>query len=95
MRGSRDFDTVDDYADFVQQLLERRNRLVKGKLEQEIPYLGPLPPAPLPESANYRSRVRRGCTIQADNLVNAASGATLTDPGGILEMALVTGDPKC
>ena len=69
MRGSRDFNTVDDYADFVQQLLERRNRLVKGKLEQEIPYLGPLPPAPLPESPNYRSRVRRGCTIQADNLV--------------------------
>ena len=33
--------------------------------------------------------------IMADKLVYAASGATLPDPGGIPEMALVTGDPKC
>ena len=31
----------------------------------------------------------------ADKLVYAASGATLPDPGGIPETALVTGDPKC
>ena len=30
----------------------------------------------------------------ADKLVYAASGATLPDPGGIPEMALVTGDPS-
>ena len=29
------------------------------------------------------------------SLVYAASGATLPDPGGIPETALVTGDPKC
>ena len=33
--------------------------------------------------------------IMADKLVYAASGATLPDPGGIPEMALVTGEPKC
>ena len=32
--------------------------------------------------------------IMADNLVYAASEATLPDPGGIPEIALVTGDPK-
>ena len=31
----------------------------------------------------------------ADQLVYAASGATLPDPGGIPKMALVTGNPKC
>ncbi len=36
LRGSRDFDTVDDYASFVRQMVERRNRLVQGKLEQEL-----------------------------------------------------------
>ena len=34
--GSRDFHTTDDYADFVRQMVERRNRLVEGKLEQDV-----------------------------------------------------------
>ena len=34
-QGSRDFDTADDYAVVVRQMVERRNPLVEGKLEQE------------------------------------------------------------
>ena len=49
LRGSRDFDTADDYASFVRQMVERRNRLVQGKLEQELLCLRSLPPAPVPE----------------------------------------------
>ena len=64
LRGSRAFDTVDDYADFVRQMVERRNRLVQGKLEQEMLCLGALPPAPVPEYVNYQSRVRKWSTIQ-------------------------------
>lgn len=64
LRGSRDFPTADDYARFVREMVEKRNRLVKGKLEQEMACLRPLPPAPMPEYANYRSRVRRWSTIQ-------------------------------
>ena len=64
LRGSRDFDTADDYASFVRQMVERRNRLVEGKLEQELLCLGPLPPAPVPEYVNYQSKVRKWCTIQ-------------------------------
>ena len=64
LRGSRDFDTVDDYGDFVRQMVERRNRLVQGKLEQEIACLRSLPPAPVPEYVNYQSRVRKWSTIQ-------------------------------
>ena len=52
LRGSRDFDTVDDYASFVRQMVERRNRLVQGKLEQELLCLRSLPPAPVPEYVN-------------------------------------------
>ena len=63
-RGGRAFDTVDDYADFVRQMVERRNRLVQGKLEQEMPCLRSLPPAPVPEYVNYQSKVRKWCTIQ-------------------------------
>ena len=64
LRGSRDFHTADDYAGFVQQMVEKRNRLVRGKLEQEMACLRPLPPAPLPEYVNYQSKVRKWSTIQ-------------------------------
>ena len=40
-------------------------------------------------------KVQQWRGIMADQLVYAASGATLPDPGGIPKMALVTGDPKC
>ena len=46
LRGSRDFDTADDYASFVRQMVERRNRLVEGKLEQELLCLGLPAPSP-------------------------------------------------
>ena len=64
LRGSRDFDTTDDYANFVRQMVERRNRLVEGKLEQELLCLRSLPPAPVPEYVNYQARVRKWSTIQ-------------------------------
>ena len=65
LRGSRDFDTVDHYADFVRQMVAKRNRPVQGKLEQEMACLRPLPPAPIPEYANYRAKVRKWSTVQA------------------------------
>ena len=64
LRGSRDFDTVDDYTSFVGKVVARRNRLVKGKLEQERPRLQCLPPAPVPEYVNYQAGVRKWSTIQ-------------------------------
>ena len=64
LRGSLDFDTADDYARFVRQMVERRNRLVEGKLEREMACLRPLPPAPMPEYVNYQARVRKWSTIQ-------------------------------
>ena len=65
LRGSRDFDTGEDYARFIGEMVRKRNRLVQGKLEQEMACLGPLPPAPLPQYVNYRARVRKWSTIQA------------------------------
>ena len=64
LRGSRDFDSADDYAHFVRQMVERHNRLVEGKLEREMACLRPLPPAPMPEYVNYQARVRKWSTIQ-------------------------------
>ena len=49
LRGSRDFNSFEEYTRFVRKVVHRRNRLVMGRLEQELPHLRPLPPAPVPE----------------------------------------------
>ena len=46
LRGSRDFDTADDNTHVVGQMVQRPNRLVQGKLEQEMACLRPLPQLP-------------------------------------------------
>ena len=64
LRGSRDFDSAESYSGFVRKVVDRRNRLVQGKLEEERPLLQCLPPAPVPEYVNYQARVRKWSTIQ-------------------------------
>ena len=67
LRGSRDFESGDEYRQFVRGVVDRRNRLVDSKLKAERRDLRPLPPAPVPEYANYRCRVRRWSTIRVAN----------------------------
>ncbi len=98
LRGSRDFDTTKTYADFLGAVVNWRNRLVQGKLEQETLCLGSLPPAPVPEYVNYQARVRKWSTIQvakrtysvppshrqggADPAVRRLGGSLLQGPPG-------------
>ena len=67
LRGGRDFESEDEYRQFVRGVVDRRNRLVDSKLEAERRDLRPLPPAPVPEYANYRCRVRKWSTIRVAN----------------------------
>ena len=67
LRGSRDFDSEEEYRTFVRRIVDRRNRLVRSKLKSERRHLHPLPPAPVPEYVNYRVRVRRWSTIRVAN----------------------------
>ena len=77
LRGSRDFSSLDEYTGFVRKVVDRRNRLVQEKLEQERPHLQPLPPAPVPEYVNHRAKVRKWSTIQA-------AGRTYTVPSRLI-----------
>ena len=67
LRGSRDFESEEEYRTFVRRVVDRRNRLVSSKLKLERRHLRPLPPAPVPEYVNYRARVRRWSTIRVAN----------------------------
>ena len=67
LRGRRDFDSEDEYRGFVRRVVDRRNRLVSSKLKAERRHLRPLPPAPIPDYASYRCRVRRWSTIRVAN----------------------------
>ena len=77
LRGSRDFDSAESYSGFVKKVVERRNRLVQGKLEEERPLRQCLPPAPVPEYVNYQARVRKWSIIQA-------AGRTYTVPSRLI-----------
>ena len=77
LRGSRDFNFLEEYTGFVRKVVDRRNRLVQGKLEEERPRLQCLPPAPVPEYVNYQARVRKWSTIQA-------AGRTYTVPSRLI-----------
>ena len=67
LRGSRDFESEDEYRTFVRRIVDRRNRLVSSKLKTERRHLRPLPGAPIPEYVNYRVRVRKWSTIRVAN----------------------------
>ena len=67
LRGSRDFESEEEYREFVRGVVDRRNRLVGSRLKRERHHLRPLPPAPVPEYANHRVRVRRWSTIRVSN----------------------------
>ena len=67
LRGSSDFESVEQYAKFVRSIVDKRNRLVREKAASEYPHLRALPPAPVPEYVSYSSRVRKWSTIRVDS----------------------------
>ena len=84
LRGSRNFSSLEEYGAFIKKVVERRNRLVKEKLEQERAHLQPLPPAPVPEYVNHQARVRKWSTIQA-------VGRTYTVPSRLIGKEVQSG----
>lgn len=67
LRGSSDFESVDEYAKFVRSIVDRRNSLVREKVASEYPHLRELPPAPVPEYMSYSAKVHKWSTIRVDS----------------------------
>jgi len=65
VRGSCDFDTVDEYAAFVQAVIGRQNRKIPlAAMAIERGALKPLPTAAVPSYSTYAARVRRWSTVR-------------------------------
>lgn len=70
LRGSRDFPTVEAYANFVQRLVEEKfQRPREAKIAEELALLRPLPSARLPEYTSTTTRVRRWSTIHVSGRI--------------------------
>lgn len=68
LRGSHEFQHVDDYLAFARQVVdEQHNRKIAPRLEAERAHLRPLPPTAIPSHSSYRPTVRKWSTIRVMN----------------------------
>jgi hypothetical protein len=63
LRGSRDFDGRDGYADFLRVLFGQLNKGRQQRLDEELPRLRRLPASRLESARRWQARVDRGSTI--------------------------------
>jgi len=63
LRGSNDFDTADDYEEWLRGIAECANRGRQTKLEDELAVMRPLSVSRLPEYTEIKSRVSSWSTI--------------------------------
>jgi transcriptional regulator with XRE-family HTH domain len=64
LRGSRDFASLDEYACFIEQVLERRNQSRQQRLDEEMAIMPPLTASPLAAYQSLRVRVSKGSLIR-------------------------------
>ena len=84
IRGSRDFGSVADYEQFVQEIVRRLNRRCEAKLEEERVHLRPLPARRLPAYTSYRVKVHKWSTIRLSSTVDHPSHSRSYEVAGFV-----------
>jgi hypothetical protein len=64
LRGSRDFESIESYEAFLQQVMEKRNRTRQQRLAEEQAVMRPLPSVSLATYREQKVPVSRGSTIR-------------------------------
>jgi len=67
LRGSCDFESLEDYEAFVWQIMEKRNALRSERLAEELAVMRPLTVEPWPQMRELRPRVNRAGIIRVCN----------------------------
>jgi len=73
LRGSRDFDSLDEYESFLLEVMERRNRSRGERLAEEVAVMKPLTATALATSSQVRVRVARSSLIRVQSNVYSVS----------------------
>jgi len=69
VRGSRDFDRIEDYDAFLRQIFRKANARVSAKVAQELELMHELPPTALTDYQELDCRVSSGSTIRVRHVV--------------------------
>jgi transposase InsO family protein len=69
LRGSRDFASLAEYEQFIQQVMTRRNQSRQPRLEEELAVMPPLTAEPVGVYQEYRVKVTRGSLIRVQKNV--------------------------
>jgi len=67
LRGSRDFESREEYAAFLEQMFEQLNSGRKDRFEEDRRELSPLPKQRLDTTRRIRMRVRKSSTLRIQN----------------------------
>jgi len=69
LRGSRDFESIEAYEDFLFDVMQRRNRSRQERLAEELAVMKPLTATSLAANSQVRVRVTRGSLIRVQKNV--------------------------
>jgi len=69
LRGSRDFEALSDYEDFVKGVMNKRNQGRQKRLEEEIAVMKPLRAKPLKPYQEVRVKVNKGSLVRVQHNV--------------------------
>ena len=67
IRGSRDFDSLAAYEQFIEQVMHQRNQGRQTRLAEEVAVMKPLSVRPLPPYQEVRVKVNRGSCIRVQH----------------------------
>jgi len=69
LRGSRDFSSLEDYRQFIREIVTQHNRKIHKKYIEEIAFLKPLPEHKTTDFCEERIRVTSGSTISVRDTI--------------------------
>jgi hypothetical protein len=69
IRGSRDFSSIDEYRQFIREILMRRNQRIRKAYMEELAYLKDLPERKTTDFTEERVKVTNSSTIQVKSIV--------------------------
>jgi len=92
IRGSRDFDSVAEYRQFVREVVNRGNRRIQKEYLEELAHLKDLPEGKTTDYAEERARVTSSSTILVKNVVYSVPSKLI---GQVLKVHLYDDRLEC